>query len=122
MMYWRLDPGADPPPGAVRAVDGTEGEHSAAVVTGTYRALAHPRGVRRGRPAAAGGRRLPGAVLPTPRVGHGPADVSYTHLDVYKRQATISEIKVESQQLVVLVSIFERETPVTLGFNQVTKI
>ena len=26
------------------------------------------------------------------------------------------------QQLVVLVSIFERETPVTLGFNQVTKI
>ncbi|TDL47120.1 transcription termination/antitermination protein NusG [Kocuria rosea] len=36
--------------------------------------------------------------------------------------ATISEIKVESQQLVVLVSIFERETPVTLGFNQVSKI
>jgi transcriptional antiterminator NusG len=36
--------------------------------------------------------------------------------------ATISEIKVDSQTLVVLVSIFERETPVTLGFNQVTKI
>lgn len=36
--------------------------------------------------------------------------------------ATISEIKVESQQLVVLVSIFERETPVTLGFHQVSKI
>jgi len=36
--------------------------------------------------------------------------------------ATISEIKVESQQLVVLVSIFERETPVTLSFDQVTKI
>lgn len=36
--------------------------------------------------------------------------------------ATISEIKVESQQLVVLVSIFERETPVTLDFDQVTKI
>jgi len=36
--------------------------------------------------------------------------------------ATISEIKLESQQLVVLVSIFERETPVTLSFNQVTKI
>ena len=36
--------------------------------------------------------------------------------------ATISEIKVESQQLVVLVSIFERETPVTLSFSQVTKI
>lgn len=36
--------------------------------------------------------------------------------------ATISEIKPESQQLVVLVTIFERETPVTLGFGQVTKI
>nr|WP_231703474.1 transcription termination/antitermination protein NusG [Arthrobacter sp. zg-Y179] len=37
-------------------------------------------------------------------------------------QATISEIKPESQQLVVLVTIFERETPVTLGFGQVTKL
>lgn len=36
--------------------------------------------------------------------------------------ATISEIKLESQQLVVLVTIFERETPVTLGFDQVTKL
>ncbi|MBW4094127.1 MAG: transcription termination/antitermination protein NusG [Acidobacteria bacterium] len=36
--------------------------------------------------------------------------------------ATISEIKPESQTLVVLVSIFERETPVTLSFNQVAKI
>lgn len=36
--------------------------------------------------------------------------------------ATISEIKPESQQLVVLVTIFERETPVTLSFNQVSKI
>ncbi|MEN8581616.1 transcription termination/antitermination protein NusG [Burkholderia sp. RS01] len=36
--------------------------------------------------------------------------------------ATISEIKIDSQTLVVLVSIFERETPVTLAFNQVTKI
>ncbi|MCS3491146.1 transcriptional antiterminator NusG [Arthrobacter sp. JUb119] len=36
--------------------------------------------------------------------------------------ATISEIKLDAAQLVVLVSIFERETPVTLNFNQVTKI
>jgi transcriptional antiterminator NusG len=35
--------------------------------------------------------------------------------------ATISEIKVESQTLVVLVSIFERETPVTVALNQVSK-
>ncbi|HEY4615714.1 MAG TPA: transcription termination/antitermination protein NusG [Citricoccus sp.] len=36
--------------------------------------------------------------------------------------ATISEVKPESQQLVVLVTIFERETPVTLSFSQVNKI
>ena len=36
--------------------------------------------------------------------------------------ATISEIHPDSRQLVVLVSIFERETPVTLNFNQVEKI
>lgn len=36
--------------------------------------------------------------------------------------ATISEINAEGQKLKVLVSIFGRETPVELGFNQVTKI
>lgn len=36
--------------------------------------------------------------------------------------ATINEIKPEAQQLVVLVSLFERETPVTLSFDQVSKI
>lgn len=36
--------------------------------------------------------------------------------------ATISEIKLETRQLVVLISVFERETPVTLSFSQVTKI
>ncbi|WP_146340950.1 transcription termination/antitermination protein NusG [Nesterenkonia sp. NBAIMH1] len=36
--------------------------------------------------------------------------------------ATINEIHADSRQLVVLVSIFERETPVTLNFNQVEKI
>lgn len=35
---------------------------------------------------------------------------------------TISEISVESQKLQVLVSIFGRETPVELAFNQVQKI
>jgi transcriptional antiterminator NusG len=32
---------------------------------------------------------------------------------------TISEIKPESGKLTVLVSLFERETPVELGFDQV---
>ncbi|GAA2555634.1 transcriptional antiterminator NusG [Neomicrococcus aestuarii] len=36
--------------------------------------------------------------------------------------ATISEIKLETRQLVVLISVFERETPVTLSFSQVNKI
>ncbi len=36
--------------------------------------------------------------------------------------ATISEINADARTLVVLVSIFERETPVTLNFNQVEKI
>ncbi|MFC7375988.1 transcription termination/antitermination protein NusG [Brachybacterium sp. GCM10030267] len=36
--------------------------------------------------------------------------------------ATISEIHAETQKLQVLVSIFGRETPVELGFDQVTKI
>jgi transcriptional antiterminator NusG len=36
--------------------------------------------------------------------------------------ATISEINPDTQKLKVLVSIFGRETPVELGFNQVQKI
>lgn len=36
--------------------------------------------------------------------------------------ATIAEITPETQKLKVLVTIFERETPVELNFNQVTKI
>lgn len=36
--------------------------------------------------------------------------------------ATISEVNADAQKLKVLVSIFGRETPVELGFNQVSKI
>lgn len=36
--------------------------------------------------------------------------------------ATISEIKPESSSMVVLISVFERETPVTLQFSQVAKV
>ena len=35
---------------------------------------------------------------------------------------TINEIKPESGKLTVLVSLFERETPVELSFDQVTKL
>ena len=36
--------------------------------------------------------------------------------------ATISEVNIDGQKLKVLVSIFGRETPVELSFNQVSKI
>ena len=36
--------------------------------------------------------------------------------------ATISEIMPETQKLKVLVTIFERETPLELGFDQVEKL
>jgi transcriptional antiterminator NusG len=36
--------------------------------------------------------------------------------------ATVNEINAEQQKLKVLVSIFGRETPVELSFNQVSKI
>ena len=36
--------------------------------------------------------------------------------------ATISEIMPEAQKLKVLVTIFERETPLELGFDQVEKL
>jgi transcription termination/antitermination protein NusG len=36
--------------------------------------------------------------------------------------ATINEVNGEQQKLKVLVSIFGRETPVELGFTQVSKI
>ena len=36
--------------------------------------------------------------------------------------ATVSEIKGESQQIVVMISVFGRDTPVTLSFTEIEKI
>lgn len=71
-----------------------------------------------GRPAPAGGESAPAIevdfeVGESVTVNDGPFETL---------PATISEVKPESGQLVVLVTIFERETPVTLSFGQVTKI
>jgi transcriptional antiterminator NusG len=73
-----------------------------------------------GKPAAARG----GAAAKTPvevdfEVGES---VTVTDGPFDTLPATISEINAEGQKLKVLVSIFGRETPVELSFNQVAKI
>jgi transcriptional antiterminator NusG len=73
-----------------------------------------------GKPAAARG----GAAAKTPvevdfEVGES---VTVTDGPFDTLPATISEINAEAQKLKVLVSIFGRETPVELSFNQVAKI
>ncbi|BDZ41220.1 hypothetical protein GCM10025865_05190 [Paraoerskovia sediminicola] len=62
--------------------------------------------------------------------GEGPLEVDFevgesvtvTDGPFETLDATISEINADTQKLKVLVSIFGRETPVELSFNQVAKI
>ncbi|MBD2758029.1 transcription termination/antitermination protein NusG [Yimella sp. cx-573] len=76
--------------------------------------------------AAAGGKKAAGGA----QKGAAPAEVDFTvgeSVTVMEGPfetlpATISEINTVTQKLKVLVSIFGRETPVELGFNQVSKI
>ncbi len=70
-------------------------------------------------PAAAGGARAASAITVDFTVGES---VTVTDGPFDTLAATISEINPESQKLKVLVSIFGRETPVELSFNQVAKI
>ena len=70
-------------------------------------------------PAAAGGARAASAITVDFTVGES---VTVTDGPFDTLPATISEINPESQKLKVLVSIFGRETPVELSFNQVAKI
>jgi transcriptional antiterminator NusG len=80
-----------------------------------------PQPAQAGQPAAGGGASAAGKapvhvdfeVGESVTVTDGPFDTL---------PASISEINVEAQKLKVLVSIFGRETPVELGFNQVAKI
>ena len=69
--------------------------------------------------AAAGGGKAKDAVVVDFEIGE-----SVTVMDgpFETLPATISEIDANTQKLKVLVSIFGRETPVELGFNQVSKI
>ncbi|WP_425955057.1 transcription termination/antitermination protein NusG [Xylanimonas sp. McL0601] len=72
-----------------------------------------------GKSAAAGGAKAKATVLVDFEVGES---VTVTDGPFDTLPATISEINVEAQKLKVLVSIFGRETPVELSFNQVAKI
>jgi len=63
-------------------------------------------------------------VVVTPKADQYEVGESVTVMDgpFATLPATINEINVDSQKLKVLVSIFGRETPVELSFNQVAKI
>ena len=93
------------------------------------RGLQHAEEPRRGQ----GGRCRPRAARP--RAAHAvarsiPAEVDFEVGETITIKegsfaglpGTISEIKPESGKLTVLVSLFERETPVELSFDQVTKL
>ena len=73
---------------------------------------------------AAGGEATPGAAAAPVAVVDFEVGESVTVIDgpFATLPATINEINAEQQKLQVLVSIFGRETPVELSFNQVSKI
>lgn len=77
-------------------------------------------------PAAKGGKG--GAVKGAQRVLQAEVDFEIGETITIKEGSfaglpgSISEIKPESGKLIVLVSLFERETPVELSFDQVTKL
>ncbi|HEU5223836.1 MAG TPA: transcription termination/antitermination protein NusG [Candidatus Lumbricidophila sp.] len=78
-------------------------------------------------PAAAKGGKAGGGATAARSI---PAEVDFTFGETITIKdgsfaglpGTISEIKPESGKLIVLVSLFERETPVELSFDQVTKL
>ncbi|ACZ29650.1 NusG antitermination factor [Xylanimonas cellulosilytica DSM 15894] len=72
-----------------------------------------------GKPSTAAAKAKAAAVVVDFEVGES---VTVTDGPFDTLPATISEINVEAQKLKVLVSIFGRETPVELSFNQVAKI
>jgi transcription termination/antitermination protein NusG len=89
------------------------------VVTMLAPALEKPSAQAAGRPAAAGA--AAGSAHPEVDFEVGES-VTVMEGPFETLPATISEIIPESQKLKVLVSIFGRETPVELSFNQVAKI
>jgi len=80
-----------------------------------------PQPAQAGQPAAGGGAST-GGKAPVHVDFEVGESVTVTDGPFDTLPASISEINVEAQKLKVLVSIFGRETPVELGFNQVAKI
>ena len=88
------------------------------------------------RPSPLQLREVAGLLAPEPEPGTKPAEAARTSSPEFEvgesvtvmdgpfatLPATVSEVNPENQKLKVLVSIFGRETPVELSFDQVTKI
>jgi len=81
-----------------------------------------PQPAQAGQQAAGGGGAAAGGKAPIHVDFEVGESVTVTDGPFDTLPASISEINVEAQKLKVLVSIFGRETPVELGFNQVAKI
>jgi transcriptional antiterminator NusG len=75
-----------------------------------------------GAAGAKGGKGAPSRVLPAEVDFEAGETITIKEGSFAGLPGTISEIKPESGKLTVLVSLFERETPVELSFDQVTKL
>ncbi len=82
-----------------------------------------PQAEKQAKPAAGGKAATPAQAKPAVEVDFEVGE-SVTVMDgpFATLPATISEVNADNQKLKVLVSIFGRETPVELSFNQVSKI
>ena len=110
----------------VTGLRGQRAQPDAAALRGGLQHAEEPRRDQGGR--ARQGRDRPRAARPRPRVIPAEVDFEVGETITIKEGSfaglpgTISEIKPESGKLTVLVSLFERETPVELSFDQVTKL
>ena len=80
------------------------------------------RGSRQGRRRRQGRRKAAARVIPAEVDFEVGETITIKEGSFAGLPGTISEIKPESGKLTVLVSLFERETPVELSFDQVTKL
>ena len=84
--------------------------------------VAEPAPVKGAAPAKGAGGKLAPRVIPAEIDFEVGETITIKEGSFAGLPGTISEIKPESGKLTVLVSLFERETPVELSFDQVTKL